>query len=515
MHSMVRSSSTSKSPPTTPPPLLNDEQRRTQISDGHRLLRITREKRLALYSESEFLSRALYVDVDYFMHVFIPSLVRKISEDVTRRVNATNGRARKNAALYGVRKSGVPEHVAEALYDSEWFKPRAGHMPRPTLRDQITAIIQRNEPIELVFPIFSRKPFSPIKNRGLFPDLAEIVCLARCIAAAQTVNTLCPTGCFLTLLADGFKYSRACRTPGSVVSSYQAGLSYWLSALTDDNVVRLVNYEQWVEGHLRTDLLPARDISYEHYCGRLREIFSSMFDPDDLNTSISRIEQHDDIGKQLAYTFWSIVTSVHYHTLFGLTRKTSLLAPYLTTDIQRLYINFIGSLRNTLPQFTLATEYFPTIGHFSPTELRGLFAALRIEAWEAAIRYVSISLTDRDLNVLREIAPNAIKLTIHGKPAEINFRSAPHRSANMTAQHSTGGFTVSSGRAGITFRYRLEREAENETPVLLTAPRHSPSPHNPDEPLRLLHEAQQPIAYVNDRALAMEHLLHHALEAHN
>ena len=78
------------------------EQRRSQISQGHRLLRQVREKRLQLYTESEFLERIAYSDASYWMDSFLPALRMKVSENITLRVNATIGRARKNAALYDV-----------------------------------------------------------------------------------------------------------------------------------------------------------------------------------------------------------------------------------------------------------------------------------------------------------------------------------------------------------------------------------------------------------------------------
>jgi|HubBroStandDraft_6_1064221.scaffolds.fasta_scaffold70313_2 hypothetical protein len=510
MRPMPLSTSQALSNRSSAPPL-SAEQMRTQISDGHRLIRLARQKRLALYGEAEFLARCAYIDADYFMNRFIPVLLAKISDGVTVRVNAAIVRARRHAALYDVKKVGVAEYVAEAFYDSHLYNAREAHLPRPTLRDQIKAIIHKGEALELLFPIFSRKPFSPIKNRGPLPDLAEIVSLARCIEAVQAANTLCPTGCRLTLLADGLKYNRACRTPDAIIAAYQRSLSYWVSVLAGHHVVDLTDYEGWIGRHLRGDIAGTRPAVYANYCSTLYDMYTPLFDVEDAAGSLARIAEANDIGRQIAYTFWSIATSVNYRALDS-NKATATATPprYFADDFQRLYVYFISSLPKNLRDLTFPAEYLPSIGYFTSADFRELLAILRMEAWQAAIRYVSISLTDRDLNVLREIRPNAIKLTIHGKQGELHFLSASRRDASMTAQHCTGGIAVAPDGARVTLRYRLEREAENETPVLVMVPNGVADTHRYSA-LCQLQEAQQPIAYVNDRNIVTDRALHHAL----
>lgn len=50
---------------------------------------------------------------------------------------------------------------------------------------------------------------------------------------------------------------------------------------------------------------------------------------------------------------------------------------------------------------------------------------MRKEAWEAAKKYVAISLLDRELNSIKAINPNAIKFTIHAKPNELRLLIVP------------------------------------------------------------------------------------------
>ena len=491
------------------------EQRRSQISQGHRLLRQVREKRLQLYTESEFLERIAYSDASYWMDSFLPALRMKVSENITLRVNATIGRARKNAALYDVKKVGVAEHIAEAFYDNRWYKVREDNFPRKLLRDQIQQTLDRGEPIELIFPVFSRKPFSPLKNRGPLPDLGELFSLARSTEATQIVNALSPTGCRLTLLADGLKYNRACLTPDRVVEAYQSSLGAWKRLLADDGVVRIVNYEQWVADNLYPDLLTARMPRYTHHIDQLTETFRRLFNPAAPDESLRAIAATNDVGHQLAFTFWSIATSVNYQGLFSLRPSDALVPNYYCDEIQRLYLYYIASLHKPLRDLALPTEFFPSIGRLGPSDFCELFSTLRMEAFEAAIRYVAISLADRDLNVLREIQPNAIKLTIHGKPGELHFLSSSHRDINITAQHSTGGITTGSDQLNFDLKYRIEREANNEVPVLVAALPAALRDRPEYEPLRRLHEARQPIAYVDNHAMITDHTLHLHLQRRN
>lgn len=493
-----------------------DEHRRSQISDGHRLLDLTRQKRLRLYGEFEFLARAVHSDPSFWINQFVPALVDRISENVTLRVNAAIGRARKNAAAYDVKKIGVAEQIAEAFFDNRWYKIREENLPRPVLRDQVQESLERDEPLELVFPIFSRKPFSPLKNRGPYPDLGELLSLARCTEAAQTVNSLSPTGCRLTLLADGLKYNRACRTPDDVVRTYQSALRAWKSLIADDRVVCIANYEQWVSDRLPAGILAVRSPTYQRYVDELSALYGPRFDADTAADSLQAIAAADDVGRQLAFTFRSIVTSVNYHRLFSPhspPQGGAQIPRYWSDEMQRLYVYFAASLHRSLRDLAMPREFFASFGYLGAADFRELFAALRRDAFAAAIRYVSISLTDRDLGVLRQILPRAIKLTIHGKPGELHFLSASHRDPNITAQHSTGGVAVDADGAQLNLKYRLEREADDEIPVLVAAPPAALHDAAAYEPLRRLHEIGQPIGYIDDAAAISDQTLHRMLHA--
>ncbi len=490
--------------------LLNEEQRRSQISGGHRLIRLARQKRFRLYHQEEFLAKAVWIPADYWLDHFLPALRVRMNETIAQRVGATIARARTHAKSYGVSKPGIAEFVTEAFFDNYWYKIREKNISRRTLRDLVQHVLERGERLRLHFPILSRKPLSPIKNRGPFPDLAEIHTLTRCAEAAQVVNTLSPTGCTLTVLADGFKYNRACGTPDQFVTGYQHALRFWIDQLGATDVLNFVDYEDWLANSLRGSLLDQRPGLYERYCQQLTQGYGPLFYADDPARSLGTVQQRDDIGAQLVFTFWSLATSVYYQDLFDLAGDASMAERHYGNDIQRLYIAYASSLHRPLSDLNWSGDQLTFHGYLSPERRADLFRRMRQEAWQASIRYVAISLTDRDLNVLREIDPLAIKITVHGKAGELHFLSATQEDAAMTAQHSTGG--IGGNRAAkVTFRYRLERESQGEVPILLQ--RLSPAQFHRERygPLHDMQAINQPIGYAPNADLIDCGAVHSAL----
>jgi hypothetical protein len=476
--------------------VLSHGEQRSQISDGHRLVEIVRRSGQVLYGDSDFANRALCLPASYWLEKFVPALRARMNRTVTTRINAAIARARRHSAAYGVTTPSVAEYVTEALFDNSWFKSRDNHL-RQSVRDRVARTLASRNPIELIFPIFSRKPFSPVKNRGCLPDIAEITSVARLAEAGQMINMLSPTGCSIRVLADGRKYNRACGTPDAVVGDYQSALLCWAKALDAQSIVELIDYESWVGRWLSDRELASRNADYIRRCGELLVSYGSGFDPDSAFESIRRIEAADSVGEQLAFTYRSIVSSVNYKSLWP-DWKHGGEPPHLRDDIRRLYVDHIANLHRPIDFFGARREYTASFGYLAPKDVMALFRDLRLEAWQAAVRYVSISLTDRHMNMPLRERPHAIKLTIHAKPHELHFVTASHRDSSMTAQHSTGGLSIEGGRMKIDFRYRIERERDRQTPILVTADRDWPSRAPEFWPLAALRRQRQPIGYVND-----------------
>lgn len=477
-----------------------NEYKKSQISSGHRLIQLVKFNEKNLYTSQEFNAKAISISADFWLYHFIPTLKMNISTNISNRMSAAISRARKNIHLYRVQSIGIAELISEALFDHHWYKIKEDHISRLELRDKLLVIINKNKKIQLYLPLLSRKPFSPVKNKGTLPDLSELHTLARCAEAAYTINALSPTGCELIILADGLKYNRACGTPNTEVELYQLSLRYWMNILGINDVVKLENYEDWVNRGLSENAIQYREIYFLDKYNAFKKEYSPHFNTQHLSQSLDKISSMSEIGVQLKFSFWSIVSSVYYKELFSLFRCEALSFNdhYYGDDIQALYSLYLNTL-----DLAINEDYFSDLvlnknDLFCAKEIYQLFIKMRKRAWLSAMKYVAISLTDRELNTLDQVKESALKLTIHGKRGEIHFLSTTKQDANITAQHCCGGIDFERGVSKLSFKYRLERERQNEIPILIANLEDTPDNRAIYGNFFLLCKRGQPMCYVSN-----------------
>lgn len=332
-------------------------------------------------------------------------------------------------------------------------------------------------------PILSRKPLSPIKNKGIYPDLGEINTLLRIYSISKIISILSNCECQFIILSDGNKYRRACLTNKKIVDDYQKSLKYWIDKLKLSQHIKLIDYEEYIHSQKTNNLTEERNFLYNKKLQELSNTFDNFFNPKDLNT-LTKLYNLNSLSHQLHYTFWSIITSVNYNNLFSIDNDISL---YKNNEIQNFYISFISSLHlpveKAIRSHIFRKDIIGEISHYK-TEL---LVEMRKSAWEAAKRYVAISLTDRELNLLN-INNNLLKFTIHGKSNEFNFISTNRKNISITAQHSVAGFDFTSGE--VNYKYRIEREHNLEQAIYIKN-----SFSREFNPLDLISNINQPIFY--------------------
>jgi len=452
----------------------------SHISDGHRLLRYVAKHHDALYDNAKFHRTAVTLPAGQVMRHLVPALRAQISRHAADRITAAVQRAHQHAALYGVKQAGVAECIAEALCDPWSFRVHPEHLPRMQLRNRIATLMRSHRPIDLLLPVFSRKPLSPVKNHGPWPDLAELASLAQLAGAAQVASALSPNGCRIVLLADGHKYRRACQTSAAQVDGYQQALQFWISALGVQDQLVLQDYEAAVSEEVLGVPPGTREAAYRARAAELAATYRHALNLDDLPGTLLRLAQGDAGATALGAALGSLLTSVRY---------SALAVQGDPVRRQNAYLHHLVHLH--APLDVAAARW---LGPEPADEMQWLLESLRHEAWDAAIRYVAISSTDRELQVLRHHWPHAIKLTIHAKPGELHCITTSRRNINMTAQHGCGGLLFGPGGAAIDIRYRIEREADAQVPVLIgvDAGQHETGP------LAALHAATQPFFYTNN-----------------
>lgn len=204
--------------------------------------------------------------------------------------------------------------------------------------------------------------------------------------------------------------------------------------------------------------------------------------------SLAVINRISPLGNQVCFTYNSIVTSTYYdagHLGERLLRHED--------KAQQEYLDYIRNLSHDLRSDISS----PWSQLAASTERSKLEPELRNEAWRASLRYVAISMVDRELDVWSSLNPDGLKFTIHGKAGEIQFRPTSSEFLSMTAQHCVGGIKRSSKGTKVTYAYRLERESENEIPVRFAVPLQDEiSGAIIDASVQTMIESNQPICYL-------------------
>jgi Pyoverdine/dityrosine biosynthesis protein len=457
------------------------------ISRGHRAIELARRPEARLYSQAEFHSVARGVSPAFWADTFLPLLRRSASEKIASRLTAALKRARKNAQGYGVGRPGPREAATEVLFDSQLVKLREQFTSRAAVHRHLGTLRESRTPLRLALPLFSRKPVSPVKNRGPYPDLAEIASLLRCYELAAMLSWVYDEKSEFLVFADGMKYRRACGTGVDRIRRYQDALRYWSAQLGIDDLVKVVDYEDAVSGALGADGTRRREAAFEERSAELHARLDGHFDPRDPAGCLDAISRLSPEGEQLGFTFRSIASSVCYRTE-GLGDR---LARH-TDESARLYLGYLGNLLVDLRAHPAAARS----GTRPQSDDVALHLALRTEAWQAAVRYVAISLVDRGLDMWARVNPAGLKMTTHGKAGEIQIRPTRSKYMSITAQHCVGGVVRTQGGSKVTYSYRLENESSGQVPVLFDQPP-AHGTRSLDGPVLAMLEARQPVCYVD------------------
>lgn len=404
---------------------MKNTQDKVQISNTHRLISFI--KNMAKNPQKIDNTN---ISIEYFLNNIIKKLELNLNFAVLNRQDYIVKKSRQR------HKNPLNiEIFTEAFYDPHFFRNSDKFINYETLKNKIQHSIEANNSIEILLPIFSRKPISPIKNLGYYPDIAEIATILKIASFSKIIQNLLNKNVTFTVLADGKKYNRACRTPDFIVEEYQKALQFWIDYFKLNNFITIADYEKRVLISTGEEIYFLRE---EKFFNKYKEIslyFDKFFNPKDIRNSLLKIRQ-SPLGEQIFYTFYSIITSVNY----------SIRLDYSA------YIDFISSLHLNIKNI------------FNYT----IFLNMREEAWEATKKYVAISIIDREMSIINKINSNGIKLTIHAKANELRFIDTSVQNFNITAQHCVGGLDIKNNDLKVTFDYRICRESRNEQAVCLS-----------------------------------------------
>lgn len=283
---------------------------RSQISSSHRLIESTKKLRHRLDLNGGIGENFSFIEQDYFIKNILHRVKEEAEFEIGKRLQAIIHRIEKTN-----KQSSTIDYAVEALFDSYFFKNNERYVNRENVSKILKKSIDESDKITIVMPILSRKPISPIKNKGYFPDLGEINTLIRCYSISKIISILSEKTCEFIILSDGNKYRRACHTPPHTVDLYQTSLKYWIKELNLSNFIKVVDYEKWIYSYDRFLWENDRVEIYNDYYKSISCQLDNIFSSDNSLLSLNNLESYDLRG-QLNYTFQSIITSVNYHSLY-------------------------------------------------------------------------------------------------------------------------------------------------------------------------------------------------------
>ncbi len=404
---------------------MKNDKSKTQITNSHRLIKFIEH----LTDKPTKIPDAT-IDVGYFFNNIINQLELNLNFIISNRQSCIIKKVKS--------KNKKPTNIdilTESFYDPYFFRNSKRYIDYEVLKNKIIQSMSIYNNIEIILPLFSRKPISPIKNRGHYADIGEIATILKIASFVKVLQSFSNKQIFFTILADGKKYNRACNTLDFVVEEYQKSLQFWIDYFKLNDLVRIEDYEKRVFKSIGEELYLLREEKFYKKYHEISVCFDKMFDSYNIKLSLLTIREYP-LGEQIFYTFYSIISSVNY----------SINLDYYT------YINFIYSLHTNIKDCSF----------------QNMFSSLREEAWIAAKKYVAISLVDRELKILNKINPNCIKFTIHAKQDELRFIDSTTQNFNITAQHCVGGIESHNHTLQATFDYRIFREAKNEQAICLS-----------------------------------------------
>jgi len=213
---------------------LNDTNK-TQIFNTHRLIDFT-----VNLSKKPKKTNDCFIDIEYFINNVINEIELNLNFLVLNRQEYILKKSKND-----FKKPTRIEILTKAFYDPYFFRKTEYFINYKNLENKLLSSIKNNSCIEIIFPIFSRKPISPIKNRGYFADIAEIFTILKIASFVKLIQKIIGKDIIFKILADGKKYNRVCKTPDYIVEDYQKSLQFWVDYFKLNNNIKIVDYEKY------------------------------------------------------------------------------------------------------------------------------------------------------------------------------------------------------------------------------------------------------------------------------
>lgn len=347
------------------------------------------------------------------------------------------------------------EAVVEALNDPHFRKQRNFGPSKEQLREKVYTALERNEPIELVALMFTRKNINPLK-RGPGDestiDLAELVSLIHLNSFASLITTFHPYGARFTILSEGMRFKQAFHLREEVVRTYQRRMRNWIYRLGLANL-RFVDYEDFLDAALTSDQKVHRDRSYRIALDLYENEIGRHLHAEDMASTMQHAIAVDPVKDQWNarnnfVPLWdSIKHSIPYSFLESAAAQRGL-------SYEVFYKLMFGSLMHV----------------HADADTENLRTRILRESWDAAIEHNARIKGDADagIDVAVLIGPSTIRTTINPKPASqyLGIHAVRETVSRVQPWHGTPYLTLDGlGKVRTTILTKLEIESMGGIPM--------------------------------------------------
>lgn len=465
-----------------------DEKSEAVIS-AHFMHQINQDLNLKTYSAVDFSQKALLMDIEAIRDHLIPTILEASHHFILKRISAAKTRAGKNFKKYGLAKItqiSTAEIITEVLFDRQFLKGPKSNCSRLILSKKIRSLIEKNQPIKMTIPALPYKSSSPLKTRGVMPDLSEINFLLSLAEIAHTIDLIYQETNILsqeslakfTVVSDGSRFNSFLNEPIKSIKTYQDRLKEWIDQLNISNYVEIIDYQWLMDNFLPKDLYRNKIELREQARSQYSKLMLPLFNPDHIEQTINKAieldpepESSNPEGRFIPL-FKSLIYIIRYKTLWNYTqlhgKQYDDLYIELTRHIFEPYTHLIDSDLQQIALFIKKPQY-----HSKPdpsTILEYLRQSMLWEAWNATINYISEIKSDRDLpsEPIATCLPNYIRWTIHAKMGQLAILTTTVSGDPVQAWHGVGVFKLTKNhKIKIYTLPTLLLEGNNATPVII------------------------------------------------
>ncbi len=462
------------------------------VISAHFMHRINQASNLHMYSKNEFNNKAWVLGSHLFIEKLMPIIINKSEEFILNRIAAAEIRLTKDyqrRGLNNTKEELLASTIVELLCDRQFLKSPKTHISRPILLEQIKKAIVKKHPIKMVIPALPFKVFSPLKTRGIMPDIGELNFLLSLVEIAKSIDLAYKkyfpdlTDCIMasfTIICDGKRFNSFLNVTNQQIETYIQSLAQWTQEFYLDQYIKLVDYKKAILETLPYKLAEQKKIIRDEVNKAYNNSILPILNPNHLLDSIKQAialdpdpEKSNPEGRFISL-FKSIIYTLNYKKLTDYTQQQKTDSVKLYAELTRhLFIPYIQLNKKQYQKIEVNFNNKTWIKQQpSITLLEYLRQEMLKEAWHASIHYLAEIRSDRDLSQdpVRTCFDEYIRWTIHAKSGQLALLTTTAFGDPVQPWHGSGVFMkTKKNKIKMYTLPVLALEGEHAIPVLLEA----------------------------------------------